>query len=62
MNRTLTNSISMLKEMKMQFPTNENYPIPQRTYGSIKKTNNIQRTKMLEEDVSSLMMTIDHIF
>jgi hypothetical protein len=48
--------------MKMQFPANENPTLPERTYGSIKRTNNMQKTKMLEEDVSSLMNAIDNIF
>lgn len=46
----------------MQFPANENPTLPERTYGSIKRTNNMQKTKMLEEDVSSLMNAIDNIF
>lgn len=46
----------------MQFSNNDSSPAPERNYGSIKRTNNLLRTKMFEEDVASLMSTIDNIF
>lgn len=48
----------------MQFSVTEppSPMIPERTYGSIKRTNNGHRTRLLEDDVNSLMSTIDAIF
>jgi hypothetical protein len=64
MSKALTNSLTLLKELKMQFSVTEP-PSPvlaERSYGSIKRTNNGHRLKLLEDDVSSLMSTIDAIF
>jgi len=48
----------------MQFSANESHSIPERTYGSIKRNsnNNTHKVRLLEDDVNSLMATIDNIF
>lgn len=47
MSKALSNSLALLKEMKQQFSIAENSPTPERTYGSIKRTGNIQKSKVL---------------
>lgn len=62
MSRALTNSMALINQMRLQYTNNDNSGIPQRAYGSIKRMNVSQKSKVLEQDLNALMNTIDNIF
>ena len=62
MSRNLTNTISMLNDLKTQFAPKPESPLNDKAYGSIKRANRQPRTRNLEEDVAELMCRIDIIF
>lgn len=47
MSKALSSSLALLKEMKQQFSMADNSPTPERPYGSIKRTGNVQKSKVL---------------
>ena len=62
MGRNLTNTLNMMHDLRTQFAPQSDSQTLDKGYGSIKRTNKVPRSRMLEDDVADLMGKIDLIF
>lgn len=68
MSKSISNSMALIKEMRMQYQSGDGALGPERVYGSIKRSNPLtsmnymSRAKIFEDDVNSLLNNIEMIF